>query len=157
MICEQNRHNSRSEKYICVFILVCEVSNFRMKNCSTVVVVFPGFILQGGITKELWSLPPPFFLYSPVFHHSNNSTAPTDKLLRRRESITLISFHLAAVQQAGLINVCNEGYKRAQIFGSKGNLSLLCNSRASHITRLFSALAVNNSPHQSWALCNHCL
>ena len=89
------------------------------------------------------------FLYSPMSHHSNNSTTPIDKLLSRKENITLISFHLAAMQKACLINVCNEGYKSAQIFGSKGNLSLLCNCGASHITRLFSKLAVNNSPHQS--------
>lgn len=135
MICEQNKHNATSEKHICIFIQIWEVNCLiycpRRKNQGTVIT---------GTS---------IFLYSPMFHNSNNSTAPIDKLLRRRESISLISFHLAAMQQAWLINVCNEGYKRAQIFGSKGNLSLLCNCRASHITRLFSAFAVNNSPHQS--------
>lgn len=152
MICEQNKHNSISEKYICIFMLMGEVSCFRMKNCCTVVVVSHSrtpCIHSPGRNQGTVITTTSIFLYSPLFHHSNNSTAPIDKLLGRPGSITLISFHLAAMQQACLINVCNEGYKRAQILGSKGNLSLLCNCRASHITGLFSALAVNNSPHQS--------
>lgn len=112
--------------------------------CSKLAV----FIFEGEVTKEQRSQQPPF-LHSLMSHHSNNSTTPTDKLLSRRENMTLISFHLAAVQKAWLINVCNEGYRSAQVFGSKGNLSLLCNCRASHITRLFSALSVNNSSHLS--------
>lgn len=152
MICEQNKHNAISEKYICIFILMWEVSYFRMKNCCTVVVVSHSrtpCIHSPRRNQVTVITTTSIFWYSPMFHPSNNSTAPIDKLLRRRGSITLISFHLEAMQQAWLINVCNEGYKRAQIFGSKSNLSLLCNCRASHITRLFSALAVNNFPHQS--------
>lgn len=121
---------------------------FALQSLWFCVAELTAFILQGsrqGTVITTGSI----FLYSPMSHHSNNSTTPIDKLLSRWENITLISFHLAAMQKAWLINVCNEGYQSAQIFGSKGNLSLLCNCRASHITRLFSALAVNNSPHQS--------
>lgn len=155
MICEQNKHNAISEKkstsvcwYLCEKLLI---SGWKI-GCSTVIVVLCGRTLQSFSkakspkNNDHYSLN---FLYSPMSHHSNNSTTLIDKLLSKRENITLISFHLAAMQKAWLINVRNEGYKSVQVFGSKGNLSLLCNCGASHITGLFSALAINNSPHQS--------